>query len=245
MKPLGNPGFLRYYQVIGKYGLLLSVFLIAASCSSLPEIQPIRPPLPKGFENRCEQPFVKNKWQFVHSIRAVLPNGQRQSMIGTIIVTPERNAVHCILMSIEGLVLLDIVYDQKVIVNRAVPPFDEPGMNQGLIWDVRLLFLKPEGVLTASGVVKDRSAICRYTNEDGSTVDVIVQPDGNWQIDQYSSFDFLQRSVQGVFAEDHQTGNLGEFIPERLELIAPGFMGYKLSMNLIEAIPLFSQGLSE
>ncbi|MBA4368783.1 MAG: hypothetical protein C0403_14245 [Desulfobacterium sp.] len=245
MKPLGNPEFLRYYQAIGKYGLLLSVFLISTSCSSLPEIQPFRPPLPKGSETRCEQPFVKNKWQFVHSIRAVLPNGQRQSMIGTIIVTPERNMVHCILMSIEGLVLLDIVYDQKVIVNRAVPPFDEPEMNQGLIWDVRLMFLKPEGVRTASGVVGEWSTICRYTNEDGSTVDVIVQPNGNWQIDQYSSFDFLQRSVQGFFVEDHHTGVLGEVIPERLELIAPGFMGYKLSMNLIEAIPLFSQGLSE
>lgn len=245
MKPIGNPGFLRYDPAIGKYGLLLSVFLIVASCSSLPEIQPFRPSLPKGSENRCEQPFVKNKWQFVHSIRAVLPDGQRQAMIGTIIVTPERNMVHCILMSIEGLVILDIVYDQKVIVNRAVPPFDEPEMNQGLIGDVRLLFLKPEGVPTASGVVGDRSAICRYKNGDGSTVDVIVQLDGNWQIDQYSSFDFIQRSVQGIFTEDHQTGVLGEFIPERLELVAHGFMGYKLSMNLIEAIPLFSQGLSE
>ncbi len=245
MKLLGNPGFLRYYQAIGRYGLVLSVFLIAASCSSLPEIQPFRPPLPKGSENRCEQPFVKNKWQFVHSIRAVLPDGQRQSMIGTIIVAPDRNTVHCILMSIEGLVLLDAVYDQKVIVNRAVPPFDEPGMVQGLIGDVRLMFLKPEGVRTASGVLGDRATICRYTNEDGITVDVIVQLDGNWRIDQYSPFDFLQRSVQGFFAEDHQTGALGEVIPERLELIAPGFMGYKLSMKLIEAVPLFSQGLSE
>ncbi len=245
MKPIGIPGILRYDPAIGKYALLISVFLIVASCSSLPEIQPFRPPLPKGSENRCEQPFVKNKWQFVHSIRAVLPNGQRQSMIGTIIVAPERNRVHCILMSIEGLVLLDAVYDQKVIVNRAVPPFDEPGMVQGLIWDVRLMFLKPEGVSTGSGVVEERSAICRYKNGDGSTVDVIVQLDGNWRIDQYSSFDFIQRSVQGFFAEDHQTGVLGEFIPERLELVAHGFMGYKLSMNLIEAIPLFSQGLSE
>jgi hypothetical protein len=245
MKFLGNQGQLQYDRAIGKWGLLLSVLLISASCSSLPEIQPFRSPLPEGSENRCEQPFVKNKWQFVHSIRVVLPDGQRQSMIGTIIVAPERNTVHCILMSIEGLVLLDAVYDQKVTVNRAVPPFDEPEMVQGLIGDVRLLFLKPEGVPTASGVVGDRSAICRYKNGDGSTVDVIVQLDGNWQIDQYSSFDFIQRSVQGIFAEDHQTGNLGELIPERLELVAHGFMGYKLSMNLIEAIPLFSQGLSE
>jgi len=245
MKLLGNPGRLQYDRAIGKWGRLLSVLLISASCSSLPEIQPFRSPLPEGSENRCEQPFVKNKWQFVHSIRAVLPDGQRQSMIGTIIVAPERNTVHCILMSIEGLVLLDAVYDQKVTVNRAVPPFDEPGMVQGLIGDVRLMFLRPEGVRTASGVVGERSAICRYTDKDGSTVDVIVQPNGNWRIDQYSSFDFLQRSVQGVFAEDHQTDVLGEVIPERLELIAPGFMGYKLSMKLIEAVPLFSKGLSE
>jgi len=245
MKLLGNPGRLQYDRAIGKWGRLLSVLLIFASCSSLPEIQPFQSPLPEGSENRCEQPFVKNKWQFVHSIRAVLPDGQRQSMIGTIIVAPERNTVHCILMSIEGLVLLDAVYDQKVTVNRAVPPFDESGMVQGLIGDVRLMFLRPEGVRTESGVVGERSAICRYTNEDGSTVDVIVQPDGNWQIDQYSSFNFIQRSVQGIFTEDHQPGDLREFIPERLELVAYGFMGYKLSMNLIEAIPLFSQRLSE
>lgn len=245
MKLLRNPGQLQYDCAFGKWGLLLSVLLISASCSSLPEIQSIRLPVPEGSENRCEQPFVKNKWQFVHSIRAVLPDGQRQSMIGTIIVTPERNAVHCVLMSIEGLVLLDAVYDQKVIVNRAVPPFDEPGMIHGLIGDVRMLFLRPEGVHLAAGSFGDRSVVCRYADRDGGTVDVIVKPDANWQIDHYSQFDFLQRSAHGYDDKDHPAGELKEAIPERLELVAYGLMGYKLTMNLIEAIPLFSQGLSE
>jgi hypothetical protein len=199
----------------------------------------------EGDEIPCERPFLKNKWQLVHSIKAVLPDGQRQSMIGTIILTPATGTVHCILMSIEGIVLLDILYGQKVIVNRAIPPFDQPDIYKGLINDVRLLFLKPDGIRTTVGSVGGRSTICRYKKKDGMTIDVITHPSGNWEIKQYNWFDQLQRSVRADFLTHDEIWKSGETIPKRLELTASGFLGYKLSLDLIEAVPLMPQEVSE
>ncbi|MFH2064258.1 MAG: hypothetical protein ABIK15_03535 [Pseudomonadota bacterium] len=246
MKASGNQPSLKRYAAIHQSSLLFCILLILVSCASLPKIEPFRLPLPAGEEIRCRQPYLTGKWQLVHSVKAVLPNGLRQSMIGTIIVSPERNTVHCVLLSIEGLVLVDAVYDQEVIVNRAVPPFDEPEVVAGLIDDVRLLFLKPSGMPTEIGFSEKRSTICRYRSGEGRTVDVIAHPDGNWEIRQYGSSDRMERSVRGFFVEKNRTdGGSGEIVPERLELTAHGFVGYKLSLDLIEAIPLSSQGFPE
>jgi hypothetical protein len=246
MRAAGNQPSLKWYAIIHQSGLVFCIFLILVSCAALPKIEPFRSPLPEGGEIRCIRPYVTEKWQLVHSVKAVLPNDLRQSMIGTIIVSPEQNSVHCVLLSIEGLVILDAVYDQEVTVNRAVPPFDKPAMIEGLIDDVRLLFLKPSGMLTEFGFSEDFSTICRYRSEDERTVDVIVHPDGSWEIKQYDSSARMERSVRGFFVEKNQTeGVSGKMVPQRLELTAHGFVGYKLSLDLIEAVPLFSQGFSE
>ena len=245
MKSSGNQTAFKWVPITGKIGLLITTFLILVSCAALPSIQPFRLPLREGHQTICGHPFVTQKWQLVHSVKAVLPNGLPQSMIGTVIVSPEQNTVHCVLLSIEGLVLLDVVYDQQVIVNRAVPPFDESEMAAGLIRDVQLLLLKPAGILFEFGTMEDQSTICRYRNEEGNTIDVIVHPDRNWEIKQYGSSDRLERSARGLLAEEQKTADSGEMIPQRLELTAHGFVGYKLSLDLLEAIPLSSQGLSE
>jgi len=245
MKPSTNLQLFIDRFTIGNGCILFCLGLILVSCAALPKIQSSRSSLSDGDDIRCELPFVKNRWQFVHSIKAVLPNGQRQSMIGTIIVTPETQTIQGVLMSIEGIVLLDVLYDQTLIVNRAIPPFDQPEIYQGLIDDIRLLFLKPDGNRIACGQAGEGAAICRYRKQDGMTVDVTVGLDGKWKIDQYSRNDRLERTVRADFFRNPDLGKSGEGIPARLELTAHGFLGYKLSLDLIEAVPLTPQGLSE
>jgi hypothetical protein len=106
--------------------------------------------------------------------------------------------------------------------------------------DIRFIFLKPEGTLIASGYADNGSSICRYQKDDGMTVDVIVFPWGGWEINQYDFFFGLNRTVKAKFLTKHESMEMemDNQIPERLELTAHGFLGYKLTLDLIESVCL-------
>lgn len=221
-----------------KLSVLLTILGISASCARLPAICPhdsspaLIAPIP------CDQPFLKNRWQLVHSIKAVLPNDQKEVMIGTLILSPEKKIIHCVITSIEGIVLLEVVYDKKVAINRAVPPFDSADIAVGLMNDIRLIFFKPEGLPAASGLTENGASICRYETDDGMTVDVIVFPEGGWEINQYDFWSGLNRTVKAQYPAKHEPAGMNDNIPKRLELTAHGFLGYKLSLDLIESVRL-------
>lgn len=234
----------RRFPAAATCGLFICFLMLLMSCAKLPKIQPAASSLPEGYAGLCDRPFVSDRWQFVHSVKAVLPNGLHQTMIGTTIVSPRENRIQCILLSIEGIVLLDVVSDWQVTVNRAVPPFDDPEMAQGMVRDVRLLFLKPAGMLIESGTAEDQAVICRYRDENENTIDVVVRPEGDWEIRSYDPSNRRDRLVQSFFSENQKNDSSGMSVPERLELTAYGFVGYKLTLDLIEAVPLFGQGPS-
>ena len=245
MKPAAEnqPSFQRFPAAVA-CGLLICSLLLLVSCAELPKIRTAAAPLPGGYADLCDRPFVKDRWQFVHSVKAVLPDGSYQSMIGTTIVSPREDRIQCVLLSIEGIVLLDAVSDQKVTVNRAVPPFDDPEMIQGMIRDVRLLFLKPAGRLAELGIGDSQAAVCRYRDENDNTVDVVIRPEGDWEIRTYTPSNRKERLVRSFFPENHTVDGAIISVPERLELTAHGLVGYKLTLDLIEAVPLFAQGPS-
>jgi len=108
--------------------LIIIIFIVLGiSCARLPKINP--PPGPSldpaldpsdpsfdksgalKIESECALPFVKNKWQLVHSIKATLPDGKRETLIGTIIVSPDEKTIHSVLTTIEGIVLIEAFYD--------------------------------------------------------------------------------------------------------------------------------------
>lgn len=226
------------FFLMWKLSILLTVLGISTSCARLPDIYPQDSSPVLEVKLKCDQPFLKNRWQLVHSIKAVLPNDQKEAMIGTIILAPEKKIIHCVITSIEGIVLLETVYDKNVIINRAIPPFDSDDIAAGLMNDVRLIFLKPEGSLIASGLTDNGSSICRYKKDDGMIVDIIVPPEGGWGINQYDSCFGLNRTVKAEFLTRHESVGMNDKVPERLELTAHGFLGYKLSFDLIESVRL-------
>jgi hypothetical protein len=131
-----------------------------------------------------------------------------------------------------------MAYDDDLIIHRAVPPFDSGDIAEGLMEDIRLIFFKPEGILTASGFTESGSSICRYRRNDGMDVDVIVFTEGGWEINQYDPLFGLHRSIKAEFSAGHEPMGMNDRIPERLKLTAHGFLGYKLSLDLIESVCL-------
>jgi hypothetical protein len=66
---------------------------------------------------------------------------------------PER--IHAVMMTIEGLVLFDALFDGKLTINRGVAPFDSREFAEGLMDDIRLIFFKPAGNAVDAGLTED------------------------------------------------------------------------------------------
>jgi hypothetical protein len=141
-------------------------------------------------------------------------------------------------MTVEGFVLFEARTDQAPAVERAVPPLDTPAFASGLLNDVKLMFLYPAGAPISVGYLESQKAVCRYATDKQQTVDIVSLPNGGAEIRLYDDTMALNRIVSGSFAEPDgdETGH-----PQRLKLTAPGWAGYELTMQLIEAVPLDEQ----
>jgi hypothetical protein len=184
--------------------------------------------------------FPEGKWQFVHSIEAVMRGGQRGLVMGVTVISSREKSARCVLMTIEGLVVFDARYDQKLVVNRAVAPFDHEGFAAGLISDIQLIFFRPEGLLVETGNDPNGSSVCRYQNSDGGIVDLVIDADDTRHIRRYNAQQRLNRAVD-VFFSDRESDSVRPDFPDRLELRAFGVAGYTLIMDLVEAVPLLKE----
>lgn len=212
---------------------LLAAVTLLASCSNLPRVDPAGGLAAAQIRQTCLNHFPKGKWQFVHSIEAVMPDGKRVFVIGIAVISSTDRSFHCVIMTLEGLVLFDATYRQRLTVNRAIAPFDSRAFAEGLAKDIRLIFLRPDGIPVASGFLKNGTSICRHREADGRFEDVVCGHDGHWEIKQYTRDDRLLRTVTITSGKDTES-NAG--IPKKIELSAHGPNGYELIMNLIEAV---------
>jgi len=213
--------------------LLLSLLGLVLSCSGLPQVvsqgdsadpQPVR---------ECREPFPDGDWQLLHSIEATLPGGHKGFLMGLSVISSSNRTARCVIMTLEGFVVFDALYDKQISVKRAVAPFDSEVFARGLIEDINLIFFKPDGALKVSGLLKSGATVCRYQKPDGRWVDIINRGAPDWEIRQYSPDNRLARTVKLMSA-----GEPGKGIAEKIELKAHGSPGYELVMELVEAIPL-------
>lgn len=217
--------------------LLLGLVGFIIACSPLPKVLPVDGSALPELYQECRRPFPEGKWQLLHSIEATLPGGAKGWVMGVTIISSPGRTAHCVIMTIEGLVVLDAQYDRQLVVNRGVPPFDTDDFAEGLIKDIQLIFFPPEGPLTQAGIFKNGSSVCRHQNPDGQIVDVIARNDKGWELRQYGKDLRLSRTVRAFF--DKNGGDSAQLgIPARLELTAHGSPGYALTMDLLEAVPL-------
>jgi len=218
-------------------GLLLCIASILISCSALPSLQPADRAARVELPQTCHQLFPNGNWQFVHSIEAVMPGGHRGMVMGVTVISSRDKSAHCVLMTMEGLVVFDARYDQQLVINRAVAPFDHEGFAAGLISDIQLIFFMPEGPLVETGKDPNGASVCRYQNPDGRIVDLVIDADHTRHIRQYNSQQRLSRTVDAFSTKQESDGDGPDF-PDRLELTTHGVADYTLIMDLVEAIPL-------
>ena len=167
--------------------LLLCIGCILISCSSLPGLQAVEHSDRTELSQTCQRLFPNGKWQFVHSIEAVMPGGQRGLVMGVTVISSRNKSARCVLMTIEGLVVFDARYDQELVIHRAVAPFDQEGFAAGLISDIQLIFFMPQGPLVETGNDLNGASVCRYQNPDGGIVDLVIDTDYTRHIRQYTA----------------------------------------------------------
>lgn len=210
---------------------LVSLLLLPLACARLPQIRPTDKAA--ADPAACERIFPRGGWQFLHSIEAAPPDGSRQTLLGVIRFS-SRNDVHCALLTLEGLVMLEAHYDGQVHIQRAVPPMDRPGVAEGMVRDLLMVFFPPESHVRQDGTLSSGDRICRYDLPQGAVRDIVFKDDGHWTIRNYDARRRLSRTIRS----DPEAGFSSLGFPVRLVLQAHGLIGYQLTMTLLEATPL-------
>ena len=214
---------------------LLILLLGTVSCIGLPKIDPVNLSIIPEIHKRCSDVFLEGKWRFVHLIEFTMPGNKKSFVMGITVISQEERKIESVIMTIEGFVFLDAYYDQKVVINRGIPPFDSVDFVRGMFDDIKLMFFKPEGSLLESGMFDDGSHVCRYKNVDGTVIDVITNNGCDWEIRQYNPGGTLIKTVKA----DHckmLTGSSNQIgFPGRIELASFGINRYALAFELKEA----------
>jgi hypothetical protein len=207
--------------------------LLPVACAQLPELRPVRgtSPFPADI---CDHVFPQGDWQFLHVLEATPPSGDKQTLLGLSQLSSTRKTGKFVIMTIEGMVLFEAHVDDGIDVKRAVPPFDRPGMAQGIVDDLRLIFFAPDPSTRITGALDNGDRVCRFALPGGGTQDIEVHSDAGWTIYQYNRSNRITRSVQPVPSRGRSVHGM----PNQLILDAPGPVGYRLIITLLEAEPL-------
>jgi hypothetical protein len=217
--------------------LLLGVLGLILSCHSLPQLYSKGDSADPQPGRTCRGPFPDGEWQLLHSIEATLPGGDKGFLMGLTVISSSNRTARIVIMTLEGFVVFDALYDRQIAVNRAVAPFDSEEFANGLIEDINLIFFKPSGSIKTFGILKSGAAVCRYQKPDGRLVDIITAGGGNWEINQYLADNRPARNVKIMSAKKTDFADWNG-IADKIELTAHGSPGYSLVMDLVEAIPL-------
>lgn len=216
--------------------MIIAVLSLLTACSRLPEIAEDSTRLPKPSGLACLSAFPQGQWQLQHAIEARVRGRKMGKLIGAMVLNTRKRTIQCALMTIEGLVLFSAQYDGQITVERAVKPFDRPGFAGGLMDDLKLMFLAPEGQ-GRLGRTTDDEVICRYRYPHNFITDIIVQGPDRRRIDRYDTRGRLLRTVS-VDCKNaaRYTGQTG--IAQHIILESHSTDPYRLELRLIEAVPL-------
>ena len=202
--------------------------LTLAACGSLPEIRPSALPGQADIRERCRSFFPDGPHALTHVIEARLPDESRMSAMGVVLVDPSRQMIHSVIMTVEGFVLFDARHQGELTVHRAVGPFASPDFAEGIMVDVRMVFLPPPGRLTAAGLLENGFPVCRYEDDTGRVRDVLAGRDFAWAVHQYDGSHGLSHGVRAY------SRNAAGF-PERIEIFRHAFPRYGLRLTLLQA----------
>jgi len=201
---------------------LLVVFVSA--CAGPPALTPV------SKESACSSRFfTKGDWQFLHRLSVSVSGRRAPSLLGVTVVSTHRRSLKTALMTTEGVVLFEAESSDATMVRKSLPPFDRPGFAEGLMADVRMLFLPPAGPPFAAGAAPDGSLVCRYRRSNGETLDTVAAASGRRELHRY---DTNGRRIRTAILEK------GAPAAGRMVLTASGGADYRIEMEAVEAVRL-------
>nr|WP_320194235.1 hypothetical protein [uncultured Desulfobacter sp.] len=220
--------------------LVVFIFFIGAGCADLPHIIPINTsPVPEqSISRELNQLFPTGAFQFVHAIELTMPGSHSAMLMGVVNIHPRQQAIHCVIMTLEGIVLFDADHTSEAFtIHRAIPPFDSRALAQGLISDIELIFFKPQGKISAWGQLENKNKIFRFSEPGGETLDIVISPDRTvWTQNLRSPSHRIKRRVKYVFSKPQTATNSRPFVfPKSITLTAAFPSRYTLTMTLTDA----------
>lgn len=153
--------------------------LVLTACAAIPQYKPLNPQ--SGAV--CPDIFSAKAFRTVHQIELNSAHIGKSIFIGAAKVEPARDALHAVLMSVEGMVLFEAECegaDLRVI--SAFPPLNDPAFAKGLMADVLFVLLKPAGPPAEQGIDEQGLTACRWPTGAGAILETASMPDGNIRI---------------------------------------------------------------
>jgi hypothetical protein len=207
--------------------LLLLVPCLAA-CGGPPRLAPASPEAVADVVAGCLAAFPPPDFRVVHALTATLPGELPGAFLGVTASGDGGRTFRSQLLSLEGMVLVDVERASTgIVVRRALPPLDGEGFAQGMAADIRLLLFPPAGEPRVAGAYDDGSTVCRWASDGGGTVDLAVSGADGWTLRSWDG-------TGGMLREVRATGPFREGFAQRMELTAPGARGYSLVLELVD-----------
>lgn len=123
----------------------------------------------------CFSLFPSRPWECVHKIEAVIREGVSSTMLGITKGDPALRKLHTVLLTSEGFILFEAEQlGETLFLLKTAAPFDSPAFARGLMEDVNLLFLRPQGRPLKWGRRADGAVLCEWENPDGSRKEILV-----------------------------------------------------------------------
>lgn len=223
------PAQLTHFAILRIIIMVLLVSVIAEFGCAPTHLSPIPELSDERALQKCLGIYPKSTWRAIHTVEATAPFGLKSSLVGVTIGDEKSWRMHNALLTVEGLVILDVESGQnkKPKINRAMPPLDKPEFIEGLIRDVRLIFFKPEGALVGCGKSPDGGTVCRYETVQKDLIEILYQAKGQWVVRLWEQGEKLTRQV--TYTKPKKNG-----MAQHIRLKSFGAGGYSLDLELLE-----------
>lgn len=211
------------------YILILSVLTLSVGCAPLTE-KSMSPGSPDDL-SFCYAVFPTEPWESVHKIEAIIRGEAFSTLLGVTRGDPTVGGLHSLLLTPEGFILFESeLRNGKIRTIRGVAPFDSPAFTRGLMEDVSLLFLSPQGEPAWWGKSEDGTRACLWKGPDGSRTQIKGSMELGWQV-------ILQDDQGDVTREVSVNGPFVHGLASHMELRAFKPASYKIRMTLVQAAP--------
>jgi hypothetical protein len=207
---------------------LLGFLILSTGCGPISKTT-LRPGSPDDLPG-CYAIFPAEPWVSVHGLEATIGGGS-SSLLGITKGEPSERRLQSLLLSPEGFILFDAERrEDGIAVRKAVAPFDSPAFARGLMEDVTLIFLSPQGVPVIWGRETDGTMFCKWEGPNDSRTEIKGSMDSGWRI--------LRRDKYGeVIKEVVLNGPFVNGLASRVELQAFKPATYRIRITLLQLTP--------